>query len=321
MPQSELLRDELSRLASVELVTASANRPGGSDYGVPYRAVGVPEEEQPDMRCLTVDPNFLAAYDLELVAGRNFDSQRATDTAAYLINEKAAEQLGWTDDPLTHELSMPAVGRGPGPVIGVVRNFHYRSIHEAIAPLYIFYEPGWFSQLSVKLPLGNVEAGLRELEQAWTRVIPDYPFDYFFFDERYGQLYRADRRTATIVRWFSYVAVLITCLGLFGLSVYSMNRRRREVGIRRILGARSGGLLLLLSRDLLRPVGVALLLALPLGWYLTRRWLDNFAYHVDLDWWVFGLVALGTLLIALLTVSGQGLRTATSDPVESLRSE
>ncbi|WP_143473670.1 ABC transporter permease [Flavilitoribacter nigricans] len=314
------IKSELLSLPGVQTVSVAANRPGGSDYGVPYEAVGLPEDQQPAMRCLVVDPDFLDTYQMELAAGRNFRVDMATDSAAYLINETAARQLGW-EDPVGQQLAMPAVGREAGPIIGVVKDFHFRSLQEPIAPLYFFMEPSWCYELSLRLEANYIEKTLAEIEQKWAVFEPGQPFTYRFFDESFDSLHEAESRTATIIKWFTVIAIFITGLGLFGLSTYTAERRTREIGIRKVLGASVVSLVGMLSRDFLRLVIIGFILAIPLAWIVTRQWLSNYAYHIDVSWRYFVLAGIIAVLIAFLTVSYQSLRAALVNPVESLKNE
>jgi putative ABC transport system permease protein len=314
------IKEELLGLEGVVAATVSANRPGGSDYGVPYEAVGLPEDQQPGMRCLVVDPDFLDTYQMEMAAGRGFRADMPTDSAAYLINETAARQLGW-EDPLQQQLAMPAVGREAGPIIGVVRDFHFRSLQEAIAPLYFFMNPGWYSEISLRLKADDMQKTLAQIEQKWANFEPGQPFAYQFFDQSFDSLHASESRTATIIRWFTVIAVLITVLGLFGLSTYTAERRTREIGIRKVLGASVGSLVGMLSRDFLRLVIIGFIVAIPLAWIVTRQWLSNYAYHIKVSWQYFALAGLIAIVIAFLTVSYQSLRAALVNPVETLKNE
>lgn len=324
--RAETMKAEFAKVPGVLRVSTSANQPGGSDYGVPVEAVGVNPESMPEMRCLVVDQDFLATYGMELALGRGFSKAIPTDSAGYLINEEAARQLGWTGDspetdPLSKQLSMPAIGRGAGPVLGVVKDFHFRSMHEKISPLYFFIQPAWFAQFSIKVDPARLDETLAGLEQVWRRFEPAFPFDYSFFDEQFESLHQREANTARVVRWFTLAAILITCLGLFGLSTYTAQQRSKEIGIRKVLGATIPGLIGLLSKDFLKLVFVSLVIAVPVAWYFMNNWLDNFAYRIDLDWRIFALAGAVAVLIAGLTVSYQSVRAALMNPVSSLRDE
>ncbi len=313
-------RDELRRLPGVIGVSASANRPGGSDFGVPYEAVGLPADRQPAMRCLVADENFLDTYQMEMAAGRGFSAELPTDSSAYLINETAARQLGW-ENPAGQQLAMPAIGRGPGPIIGVVRDFHFRSFHEPITPLFFFIQPAWFSQYSLRLEAENLEHTLGLIREKWQAFEPDYPFSYSFFDESFDSLHRAEQRTAALIRWFAVIAILLTCLGIFGLASFTTARRTREIGIRKVMGATAGRIFGLLAWNFVALVLAAFAVAILPAWWAARRWLGSFAFHADLQWWHFLLAGALAMGIALISVSWQSLRAAMGNPAEALRYE
>ncbi|GJM35671.1 MAG: ABC transporter permease [Saprospiraceae bacterium] len=314
------IKEEIAQLPGVIKVSASANRPGGSDYGVPYEAVGLPSDQWPAMRCLVVDYDFLDTYEMEIVEGRGFDRSLATDTAAYLINEAAARQLGW-ENPTEHQLAMPAVERAPGPIVGVVKDFHFRSMEQEIAPLYIFIQPTWFSELSVKIAPDNVPETIARIEQKWAAFDPSRPISYRFFDQVYDNLYSTEEAVSSLITWFTLLAVFVTCLGLFGLSIFVAEQRTKEIGIRKVLGATVGSIIGLISRDFIKLVLIAIVVAAPVGWYFTNQWLQQFAYHSNISWQVFALAGGMAVGIAFLTVSYQSIKAALANPVESLRSE
>ena len=317
---AETFKTALSKVPGVVQVSASANRPGGSDYGVPYKAIGLTDQESPAMRCLTVDYDFLQTYGIQVAEGRAFNPEIVTDSSAYMINEEAVRQLGWKN-PLEHELAMPAVNRPAGPIIGVLKDFHFRSLREKIAPLYVFIAPKWFSQFSIKLNTSDMPSTLAALEQVWGQLEPNFPFDYFFFDESFGNIYHAEVNLSRLIRWFCLLAVLITCLGLFGLSNAMVQRRVKEIGIRKILGATTPGLIRLLTREFLILLCISFVIAVPVAWVVMRSWLDHFAYRIDIHWWVFAITGLGALGITLLTVGFKSIRAAWSNPVNSIRDE
>lgn len=320
LSRANTMKEAFSNVGGVEMISISANRPGGSDYGVPYQAVGKEADEQPAMRCLVIDPDFIDTYGMEMAAGRNFSKDMPTDTATYLINEEAARQLGW-ENPLEQQLSMPAVGRDAAPIVGVVKDFHFRSLHEPIAPLYFFMQPSWFSQFSIKLKTKDIDKTLATLEQKWAEFEPNYPFIYSFFDQQFDSLHQAEAATASLVRWFTFIAIFISCLGLFGLSTFSTQQRFKEIGIRKVLGASVSNITVLLSKDFLVLVVLALIIASPLAWYLMDKWLEGFAYSINLNLGVFIMAGLTALGIAAFTVSFQSIRAALGNPIESLRRE
>ncbi len=314
------IKEQLAEVPGVVSASASANRPGGSDFGVPYEAVGLAPENQPPMRCLTVDHDFLDTYQMEMASGRGFDQAFATDTAAFLINEAAAKQLGW-NNPLEEQLAMPAIDRESGPIVGVVKDFHFRSLEEEITPLYIFIEQGWFSQVSLRLDAERIPATMAAIEEKWNTLVPAHPFNGFFFDEVYDTLYQSETRLGALVKWLTFLAIFITCLGLFGLSTYTAERRTKEIGIRKVLGATVPQILSMLGKEYIALVAIGLVIGTPIAWYFSQQWLADFAYSIEITWWMPALAGLLAIVVAWLTISYQSLLAALANPVESLRSE
>ena len=236
-------------------------------------------------------------------------------------------RLGW-ENPIGKMMERPT-GRNDageweyqrGPVVGVVKDYHFRSLHQTIDPLVLFWEPSYISYYFIKLKPAQRSEMIAYLEEEWSSVAPVYPFDYFFLDETFTAMYRAESRLSALVRAFAILAIFIACLGLFGLAAYEMERRTKEVGIRKVLGASSSGLLLRFSRQFLWLVGVAFLLAVPLTWYLMDRWLENFAYQIQLGAGVFLLAGGIALLTAWLAIAYHAWLAARSNPVEALRYE
>ena len=316
----ETVKQELKQVPGVISVTASANRPGGSDFGIPFEIEGIPNDRLPAMRNLVVDHDFLETYQMEIVSGRGFSKEMSTDTSTYLINEEAARQLGIKNIVGT-KMKMPAMNRPAAPIIGVVKDFHFRSLHEKIAPLFLFIAPAWFSQVSVRINTTDTEKTIEGLSQKWSAIEPGNPFSYTFFDEEFNRLYISETRTATIIRIFSSLAIFIACLGLLGLATHATQQRIKEIGIRKVLGARVSGIVYLLSIDFLKLVIIAAIIAFPIAWWAMNDWLKDFAYRVNMEWWVFVAAGLAALLITLFTVGFKAIKAAMANPVKSLRTE
>jgi putative ABC transport system permease protein len=318
--QTDHLLEKIKAIPGIISVSASANEPGGSDWGIPYEAIGLPKEQQPAMRCLVVDENFLSTYNIQIASGRGFSKDFATDTSAYLINETAARQLGWTD-PSGQQLSMPAISRGAGPIIGVVKDFHYHSLHEKIEPLYIFMKKEWFSHLNIKIDKAAIQPSLASLKNLWGQVEPQFPFRYNFLDERFENFYESEKKMVQLLLWFTVIAIIISSLGLYALSTLIAKQRIREIGIRKVLGASVTSLVALLSKDFLTLVLIALVIAVPIAWLCMNEWLKDFAYRINIEWWLFALAGIIAMLIAFFTISFQSIKAAISNPVRSLRTE
>jgi putative ABC transport system permease protein len=203
----------------------------------------------------------------------------------------------------------------------VVRDFHFRSFHEPIAPLILFMDRRMVNHFFVKIRSDNTKATLKGLADVWKSRVPHRPFEYHFLDEDYDALYRAEQRTAGVFATFSTIAILLACLGLFALTAYAMVQRTKEIGIRKVLGATVADILTLVSKDFLKLIVLALGIAVPVAWFAVTKWLDNFAYKTVLYWWVFGLAGLAIVVIAFITISAQALKTAMANPVKNLRTE
>jgi ABC-type lipoprotein release transport system permease subunit len=263
----------------------------------------------------------LSIAGIKLAAGRNFNARITTDTAsAYLINETAARRMGWKPEE--------ALGKKikfwdrEGSVIGVVQDFHFRPLTTAIEPFIFRYRPDdGYSHVVVKTNPGQTRQALAAIERFYKKHEHLTAPQYEFVDEALENQYRAQQRTGRVVLYFSALAIFVSCLGLLGLATFTAEQRTKEIGIRKVLGASVGSIVTLLSKDFLRLVGVAIVIASPVAWYAARQWLQDFAYKIELQWWMFagaGLLAVG---IALLTVSYQAIKTALINPVKSLRTE
>lgn len=268
-----------------------------------------------------VDANYLGVYGMKLLAGKNFKPQAPGDTSqSVIVNERALKQFGW-------QHAADAIGKPfrvydqTGTIIGVVRNFHVNSLQHAIEPLAIFQRTAYFNRITVRIDQRQTSQTVALIERVWAKHFPNALFDYHFYDLALAERYRAEERFSTILSAFSALSLLIACLGLYGLISFATLQKTKEIGIRKIVGASVGEIVVLLLSDFLKPVVVAGLIAGPVAWYLMHGWLQNFAYRIDLSWWMFVGAGLLVLLIALLTVSFQSIKAALVNPVKSLRSE
>jgi putative ABC transport system permease protein len=261
---------------------------------------------------MLVNYDLLETMGMHLVAGRSFAPQFRADSAAILVNQTLVAGLGMPD-PVGQQLD----GRR---IVGVVRDFHYESLHEKIKPLLLQLDPS-INTVLVKLQPGAEQATIAQLQQLYAAYNPGFTLDYSFLDADYQAQYVAERRVAVLARYFAGLAILISALGLLGLAAFTAERRRKEIGIRKALGASELGIVWLLTSSLTWLVVVAIVLALPLSYLLLQRWLDGFAYRVAWQWWYFAAAGMGALLIAWLTVSVQAWRAARRNPVLSLRAE
>jgi putative ABC transport system permease protein len=270
-----------------------------------------------------VDAHYLPTLGMQLVQGRNFSPDYGTDTTAIIINEAAARLFGIADDPLHKNISF-AWYHGPRlfHTIGVVKDFNFASLRDNIEPLaFANYLDDDVTSLAVRANTDKVPALLSRLRDRWTALMPHRAFEYSFMDADFDALYNAEQRMGNLSILFSALAILIACLGLFGLAAYAAEQRSRELGIRKVLGASVNSILILLSKDFARLIVIAICIATPLAWWALKSWLDNFAYRTTISPWVFALGAAVVVLIALATTIYQSLRAAFSNPVDALRNE
>ncbi len=285
-----------------------------------------PEGQNAKMARLTyfgVDDQYLPTLGIQLKAGRNFSVNFPSDSAGVIINEAAVRFFGWTQQALGRVLVAPGVPERVDKtyrVIGVVKDFHTRSLHEPIAPMAMLLRDNSGS-IIVKARAADVAGLLASAKRHWDALGTGEPFQYSFLDEASQAMYQAEQTTSRLLIVFALLTIFIACLGLFGLATFTAEQRTKEIGVRKVLGASVTGLVALLVRDFLKPVLLALLLATPLAWYAMHRWLQNFAYKISLEWWVFAVAGVLAMTIALLTVSFQSIKAALTNPVKSLRSE
>lgn len=267
-----------------------------------------------NVKYLQANEQFIPALRLELKEGRNFRAGMA-DSAGYILNEEAVRAIG-LKDPVGKRFTMWSK---TGRIIGVVKNFHFGSFRDKIAPLAMYYN-GASNNIFVRTD-GRNNAALAAVERVWKHYNPDYTFHSSFLDESNGNLYRNESRTASLFSWFAVIAVFLSCLGLFGLATFAIGQRTKEIGIRKVLGASIPGILRLLTKDFLKPVLVAILVAAPIGIYLMGQWLGNFAYGIALPWWVFPAAGALAAVVAVLTIGVQSLKAALSNPVQTLKTD
>lgn len=259
-----------------------------------------------------MDENYMATMDMQLVDGRQFSEN---DSAVVIINERALELMG-LENPIGQMIN----AYGEQKIVGIVKDFNFKSIHTTIEPIIIFKSPQ-ANRVFVKYEVGEEENIVATLEEVWKKVLPDREFDYYFLEDDFNDLYQEEQRTSTLSTIFAGLAIIISCLGLFGLVSYATEQRTKEVGIRKVLGASVNNLFLLLSGDFTKLVLISLFISIPVGWIVMDKWLESFAYRTDLSVWVFVLSGASALLIAIFTVSYQTIRTAIGNPVQALRNE
>ena len=308
---------QLAGLPGVAEVSRSNHRP----ISVNHTSGGVDWTGKPDQprsfQILKVDYNYFPTTGMTLLDGRDFSRSFATDSAGYIINEEAARVMGM-QHPVGQRM---ALWGKEGTIIGLVKNFHSRSMRTAYEPLVMTLLPQECGLVLVRTQAGKTAEAVAALETLHRQYTPNEVFEYNFMDEDFERMYRGDVMIGKLANGFAFIAVFISCLGLFGLAAFTAEKRTKEIGIRKVLGANVAGIVALLSRAFLKPVLLAILIASPLAWYLMTQWLNNFAQKTTIDWRVFALAGGAALLVALLTVSFQSIRAALANPVKSLRSE
>ncbi|HLZ89194.1 MAG TPA: ABC transporter permease [Puia sp.] len=320
------LKDELTKLPAVRAVTGGSSYPGLANInGMLFYGEGKTVQDVIDISLATPEEDFLKTLGLTLLQGREFTKASTADSNSIILNETALRQLNY--EPKTaigRKISYDLQGQhGTLQIVGVIKDFNFESLYRPIKAFGLAYVFGGArrSYLIASLSAGNYAPVLRDVAAAWKRINPGSPFTYSFLDKDFQANYEKDQQASRIVGYFTIVTILIACLGLFGLSVFSAEQRAREIGIRKVLGASVTDITLLLSRDFLGLVCIAILISSPLAWYGMNRWLQGFAYRIPIGWWLFpvaGLIAVG---IAWLTVSFQAIKTALTNPVKALRSE
>jgi putative ABC transport system permease protein len=257
---------------------------------------------------------------IQIVDGRNFSKDIIADqTESILINEEAAKRFGWKD-PVGKTIRN-LLNETNKTVIGVVSNFHLRSLHHNIMPLYLDYNPAMHGYVSIKIKPDDISKTLHFLRKKWVEITPTQTFDYFFLDEAFDKQYRDDEKLGIILSNFSVLAILIACLGLFGLASFTVEKRTKEIGIRKSLGASVFSIILLLLKEFTKLILLANVIAWPIAYFTMNRWLQNYAYRIEIGLSAFALAGLIVLLIALLTVGYQAMKAARSNPVDALRYE
>ncbi|HLP73186.1 MAG TPA: ABC transporter permease [Bacteroidales bacterium] len=312
--------DELRSKASVREVSLMSGEPGGFFDQFPFEVEG--QTGPWKSRSEFADFNFVKILGLKIIAGRDFSPEFRTDSAsAVLINRTAAASLNLTpEQALGKWLKNPLRDKARRTIIGVVEDFHFLSLKEKMDALVI--SPAKDRRVAViKLNPGDLKKNIAEVKEVYSRMAPVYPFEYTFLDEKFDVLYKTDINQQKILSIFSGLAILVACLGLFGLASFTVTRRNKEISIRKVLGSKVKNIVLLLSKDLLKPVLIATFIAAPAGYYIMHRWLQNFAYHTELHWWVFILAAILTISIALFTVSIKSVRAAMTKPAKNLKTE
>jgi putative ABC transport system permease protein len=321
----DLFKSELSGSTLISGITASQDILGShlDQTGVTFKPANGPKQ-QLGTTLLVVDTNYLTLYKIKLAAGKNFSGEKMSDGRQYIVNEALAKELlkDHPKDPLSSLLGARFGLDSLGTIVGVAKNFNFNSLQYKIEPMFMVSARHWgFRNISVKISGSNTTAALALIKSKWSSVYPDYPFEYQFLDDHFNEVYKADNQVSQIVSILAGLAIFISCLGLFGLASHSAEKRVKEIGVRKVLGASVQNITLLLSVNFLKLVLIANLIAWPIAWFAMHKWLQDFAYRVNIQWWIFALAGIISISIAFFTVSFQSVKAAVANPVKSLRSE
>jgi putative ABC transport system permease protein len=317
--KKQVFKDNLLRSAQIKSVSFSNGTPGmeSATWQYDFPGLDIPKRS---MNTMIIDYDYPETYGLEIVAGRGLSPMFATDsTEAYLVNEAAVEEL-MLEKPIGTPIRA-LDGHPPGRIVGVVKNFHYRSLRRKIEPLVLRIDPANMWCLSIRMAPGNLQDQLEIVGNEWKKIAPDYPFTYEFVDETIERQYKAEQNTGVLIGSFSTLTIFIACLGLLGLTAFMTEQRKKEIGVRKVLGATVSGIIVLLSKDFLRLILIAFVAVVPLAWYAVNQWLADFAYKIEVSPFVFAGAGLIVLTIAFLSVFYQALKAAVINPGETLRNE
>jgi putative ABC transport system permease protein len=313
----ETIKTELSKQTGVKGVTISSQnlmQLGSSTGDTNWE--GKDPNQTFIINQLAVDKDFIDVFNIKLLEGEGFLGTQA-DSGRYILNETAVKKIG-LKNPVGKYFNFHNV---KGTVVGVAKDFHFASLHQSIEPLIIFHQPGWYQRINIKTDGKNAKVAIAAAEKIWKRYNPNLNFTYEFLDDTYTKMYQTDQRSGSLFNIFAAIAIFISCLGLFGLATFTAERRVKEIGIRKVLGASVSQIIGLLSKDFLLLVVLAFLIAAPISWFFMSQWLQDFVYRIDLSWWMFALAGFLAIVIAFATVSAQSIRAAGANPVQSLRTE
>ena len=311
----ELLRNSSIQnvsMANQTVVNIGSYSTGSADWN------GRDTSFNPKVAQLATDASLLSTMQLQMKAGRWFEESNEADKKNVVLNEDAVKELN---------IPKPYIGQrftwkgNTGQIIGIVKDFKYKSMHDKTGPLVAFQNPNWYSTFIIRIAPNTASQSINVIQNTWKKIFPGSPVEYNFLDETFNELYKDDQQTSFLILVFAIVAVAISCLGLFGLAAFTAEQRSKEIGIRKVLGASVAGITQLLTKDFLKLVIISIIIATPVAWFALNKWLQAFAYRINISWWMFALAGLSAIVIAVFTVSFQAIKAAIANPVKSLRTE
>lgn len=318
----EAVKQQLSGIPGIGKISMSSAIPGRYNHTFPTE-IENPDKGMTEFRTNSyfVDYDFLSQYQIQLIAGRYFSKDISSDLKnAMIINEATLKSLGYNDPNAAIGKRFTQRGNS-GTIIGVVKDFHFHSFTEEVQPLTLMVTPGFFTFLTLNISSKNLQATLKNLESKWKELAPGMPMIYFFADDAYNAQYKSEAQFGKLFLCLSVIAILLSCLGLLGLSAFSTVERTKEIGIRKVLGSSVPAIVKLLTKDFLKLILIAFVIGVPIAWLGMYKWLQEFAYRIHISWWIFALAGISVMVIALLTISFQAIKAAIANPVDSLRSE
>ncbi|HRI22779.1 MAG TPA: ABC transporter permease, partial [Panacibacter sp.] len=321
-----VLKQKLLELPAVKSVTSANILPVGDDRNTTSIIKGRnPSTENTVLVSnFWVDPDYVRTMGISMAAGRDFSKEITSDSSSVLINETLAQSFGYPGKPVVgQELSLPgedAEHLRTFRIVGIMKDFHYISLRDKIGPLAIFEGTGPL-YVCVRFQAKDASSLIKNLQKEWNETAPAQPFSYNFLSEKFAQVYETETRIAQITDVFTAIAVMIACLGLLGLVTFVAQQRTKEIGIRKVLGASAINITSLLAKDFIKLVLIAIVLAFPVAYYFMHQWLQDFAYRINIEWWMFAVIAIAALVIAMLTLSFQAIKAAIANPAKSLRTE
>jgi len=324
----ESLKSAFVQVPGVESITASYDTPENVQWGDGITAIDEKGKHEISLNAMPVDLDFTKTMKMQMIAGRDFQqsdfgmmdttNSNANFQQPFIINETLAKKIGWTAQQAIGKTIEKSVA---GPVVGVVKDFNFTSLHDPIGPMLIFLGRDYSRKYMIRIHGNNIKQTLSGMESVWKQRIPDRPFNYHFLDDDYNKLYLSEQKISELLGVTACLAIILACLGLFGLAAFTTVQRTKEIGIRRVLGANISSITLLIAKNFLELIGIAILIAIPLAWWAGNKWLQDFAYRIPVQAYIFVVVALVTALIALCTVGYHSVKAALMNPVKSLRSE
>jgi putative ABC transport system permease protein len=326
--QANVFKQELAELPGVKEATMTGFLPtnGWRHTNIYYKDATYDQKKSLFPQSWQIDADYIPTMDMKIAAGRNFSKEMQTDSSAIIINEAAAKFLGFAD-PVGKTIYQSLGGnRKGGPnvkechIVGVVKDFHFNSLREKIEPIVLTYGQN-AGALAIRVSTANITALMAQVKDKWNSLSPGVQIDYSFMDQDFDASYRSEQRIGTILIIFTSLAIIIACLGLFGLAAYAAEQRTKEIGIRKVLGADVSVIVGMLSKDFIKLVCIAIILASPIAWFVMTKWLQDFAYRITIQWWVIAAAGAGALVIAFVTISFQSVKAALANPVDSLKNE